>query len=340
MMATSRSSSRTHQQGLSLIELMLGMTIGLLIVASLTVVFVNSSRTNAETEKTSQQIENGRYAAQLLSDDLHLTGFYGEFDPATVATPGSKPDPCLTLPASLALAVALPIQGYDDGETVPSCLPTADLVANSDILVIRRASTCVAGSTGCDAVDVTKATYFQTGLCSADAGLYVIDTDASKFVLTKPPACGTVASPGPNTAALRAYYTHIYFVAKNNKAGDGIPTLKMLELGAGAFSSPISLVAGIDRMQIEYGVSATGTTPPVYTAAPVDTAAWRNVAAVKLHLLARNTAASAGYVDTKTYVLGKKLDGSDNSFGPASDAVKRHAYTTVVRLNNVAGRMP
>lgn len=340
MNGSSLSSSRIRQQGLSLIELMLGMTIGLLIVASLTVIFVNSSRTNAETEKTSQQIENGRYAAQLLSDDLHLTGFYGELDPAAVVTPATKPDPCLTLPASLALAVALPIQGYDDGETVPSCLPSADLVANSDILVIRRASTCVAGTTGCDAVDVAKATYFQTGLCSSDAGLYVIDTDASKFVLTKPPACGTVAAPGPNKAAVRAYYTHIYFVAKNNKTGDGIPTLKVLELGAGAFSAPISVVAGIERIQIEYGVAATGTTPPVYTAAPADTAAWRNVATVKLHVLARNTSASAGYTDTKTYVLGKKPDGSDNSFGPVGDAVKRHAYTTVVRLNNVAGRMP
>ncbi len=333
------SPSRFRQHGVSLIEMMLGITIGLLIVASLSLVFVNSSRTNAETEKTSQQIENGRYAAQLLSEGLRLAGFYGELNPVAVATPVTKPDACATTPASLATAVALPIQGYDSGEVMPTCLPTADLVANSDIFVVRRASTCIAGSTGCDAVDFSTATYFQTGLCASDLSQYVIDTDTSQFILTQPPTCGTVAAPGPTKAGLRGYYTNIYFVTQNNRAGDGIPTLKMLELGAGAFSAPIALVAGIERMQIEYGVVASATAPPVYTAAPADTAAWRKVAAVKLHLLARNTASSSGYTDTKTYVLGHKADGSDNSFGPYSDAFKRHAYTTVVRLNNVAGRI-
>lgn len=339
MAILSYSPSLVRQRGLSLIELMLGITIGLLIVASLSLVFVNSSRTNAETEKTSQQIENGRYAAQLISEDLRLAGFYGELNPAAVATPATKPDACATTPASLAAAIALPIQGYDKDETMPTCLPVADLVADSDIFVVRRASTCIAGSTGCDAVDFSKATYFQTGLCASDMSQYVVDTDTSKFILTQPPTCGTVATPGPTTASIRGYYTHIYFIAQNNKAGDGIPTLKMLELVAGAFSTPIALVAGIERMQIEYGVFADAATPPVYTAAPADTAAWRKVASVKLHLLARNTSSSPGYTDTKTYILGHKADGSDNSFGPYSDAFKRHAYTTVVRLNNVAGRI-
>ena len=333
------SRRRFCQRGVSLIELMLGMTIGLILIAGLSLIFVNSSRTNTETEKTSQQIENGRYATQLVLEDLRLAGYYGELNPVAVATPGAKPDACATGAASLAADTALPIQGYDAGEAVPACLPAAEVMADSDIFVIRRASTCVAGGADCEAIDYTKQTYFQTGLCASDAGQYVIDTDASKFLLTKPMACGVAATPGPNKASLRAYYTHIYFVAKNNRPGDGIPTLKMLELGAGAFSAPIALVAGIERMQLEYGVSASATAPPVYTAAPADTAAWRNVTAVKLNLLARNTASSPGYTDTRTYVLGKKADGSDNNFGPVNDAFKRHVYNTVVRLNNVAGRL-
>lgn len=318
---------------------MIGLAVGLLIVSSLTVIFANSSRTNAETEKTSQQIENGRYAVQLLLEDLRLAGYYGELNPVSVATPAIKPDACATAAVDLKPAVALPIQGYDDGDIAPTCLPTTDLVSNSDIVVVRRASTCVAGSTDCDAVDFTKATYFQTGLCASDSGQYVIDTDTSKFILTKPTACGTVAAPGPNKADQRAYYTHIYFIAQNNKVGDGIPTLKMLELGSGSFSAPIAVVAGIERMQIEYGVAVNASTPPVYTASPVDTAVWRNVTTVKLHLLARNTKSSPGYTDTKTYVLGKKADGTDNTFTPGG-AFKRHVFTTVVRLNNIAGRLP
>ena len=211
------------------------------------------------------------------------------------------------------------------------------MVTGSDILVVRRASTCLAGSTGCDAVDVSKATYFQTGLCASDSGQFVIDTDATKFVLTKPPACGASAPK----AGQRSYNTHIYFVAKNNKAGDGIPTLKMLELGAGSFNT-VALALGIEQMQIEYGNGVT----PVYAAMPALAAssaaaytdAWRHIVTVKLHLLVRNTTSSTGYTDAKTYTLGQKADGTAYTLTPGG-AFRRHVFTTVVRLNNVAGRL-
>lgn len=332
------------QTGVTLIEVMIGITIGLLIVATLTVVFVNSSRTHSEIERVSQQIENGRYASQVLADDLALAGYYGELNPASVSTPSTKPNACATASADLIVSLALPIQGYEDGETPPACLPVADLVANSDILVVRRSSTCVAGTTGCDAVDTTKGTYFQTGLCATDAGKFVIDTDATKFTLTKPvitspqvATCGTTAAA---TADIRAYNTHIYFVTQNNKAGDGVPTLKMISLGgtADGFSDAVAVAAGIERIQLEYGVAADATSAPVYTTAPVDTATWRKVTSVKLHVLARNVTVTPGYTDGKTYILGKKADGTENSFSPGG-GYKRHVYTSVARLNNVAGRL-
>lgn len=333
-------SASPRQRGISIIELMIGITVGLLVVAAVTGLFVNSSRSRAETEKTSQQIENGRYATQLLMDDLQLAGYYGELNPAAagvVSTPTTKPDPCATDAASLEAALALPIQGVDNGATVPGCV--SDARTGSDIVVIRRASTCTAGSAGCDAVDTSKLTYFQTALCSPSAGTYKIDTNAAIFSLTKTD-CSTVAG-------LRAYYTRIYFVANNNKAGDGIPTLKVAELGSGAFTIS-SLVAGIEQLQVEYGIDTNADgSPDAYTANP-DTYGtctgvacqtnWREVTAVKLHILARNTQSSTGFSDTRTYVLGQKADGSDNVFGPYNDAYKRHAYNTVVRLNNVAGR--
>jgi type IV pilus assembly protein PilW len=37
-------------------------------------------------------------------------------------------------------------------------------------------------------------------------------------------------------------------------------------------------------------------------------------------------------------VLGSAAT-TDNTFGPFNDAYKRHAYTSVVRLVNVAGRL-
>ena len=59
MTRTPRSNS-----GFSLIELMIAMTIGLLLLAGLTMIFVNSSNASREMQKTSQQIENGRFAIE------------------------------------------------------------------------------------------------------------------------------------------------------------------------------------------------------------------------------------------------------------------------------------
>src|SRR4051812_107713 len=103
MPAKFSSVIRNRQYGVSLIELMIGVTLGLLIITGLTAVFVNSSRARAETEKTSQQIENGRYAAQLLIDELQLAGYYGEMKPTTVVapTPATMPDPCSITTADL-----------------------------------------------------------------------------------------------------------------------------------------------------------------------------------------------------------------------------------------------
>ena len=63
------------QRGLSLIELMISITLGLIILASLSTLFVNQSRTRVELDKSSRMIDNGRYAMELLSNDLRLAGW-------------------------------------------------------------------------------------------------------------------------------------------------------------------------------------------------------------------------------------------------------------------------
>jgi type IV pilus assembly protein PilW len=69
-------TQRRRQSGVSLIELMVSVTLGLLILSGVLIVFVNASAARNEVERTSRQIENGRYASELLSEDLRLAGFF------------------------------------------------------------------------------------------------------------------------------------------------------------------------------------------------------------------------------------------------------------------------
>lgn len=356
------------QSGFSLIELMVSITIGLVIVASLAILFANNSRARLETEKSSLQIENGRYATTYLRDELRLAGYFGEFDPRGISMPGAAPDPSATDAASLGAALPVAIQGYHFGKdtTLASTLPSGvsslltDLRPNTDVLVVRRTSTCASGpttaETNCTAMDTSKYQYFQTTLCKSQlssvngsvplavSAQYVISTSSNVFTTTNPAVTSTptyLTQKNCSTAAVtRALYVHIFYVANNDATGDGIPTLKMLELGATAFKSPVAIAEGVETLQLEYGTDTNGDgAPDAWTPTPASTgAAWAQVTAVKLHLLVRNPQATGNFTDTRTYVLGGTAS-TDNTFGPYNDHYKRHLYTSVVRLNNVAGRL-
>jgi type IV pilus assembly protein PilW len=339
-------NSHRSNGGYTLVELMVAMTIGLAILAALVTIFANNSRARAEIDRANQQTENGRYAMQLISDDLHNAGYLAAFNPIPLTSPAVKPDACATDVPTLNSAMPLAIQGYDNGANAPTCLN--DLRPGTDILVVRRASTCAVGDAGCDAY-AAGAPYIQASGCSNTAELasgnvatfYALDTNTANLTLHQKD-CTT-------PAAWHQYRTHIYFVANNDTAGDGIPTLKRAELGVGGFTI-VPLVEGIENLQFEYGLDTSVPTtgaPAVFTADPdsyngcaasICVGYWRNAVAAKISLLARNTTTTPGYVDTKIYALGLNADGTVNTVGPTSDGYKRHAYESVVRLNNTSGR--
>jgi type IV pilus assembly protein PilW len=365
---------RAHiaQAGFTLIELMVSVVVGMVIVASLALLFANNSRARQEMEKTSQQIENGRYTTQTLRDDLRLAGYYGELSPKSLAAPAAVPDPSATDDASVSAALPIAVQGYHFGKDSASysTMPTGvsslltDIRSNTDVLVVRRTSTCYSGPTtaesNCSSMDTSSSKYFQTTLCSTHltnitdpTKLFVVGTDTAVFTTSNPSVSTYTptffAQKDCSTAAVtRAFNLHIYYIANNDVSGDGIPTLKMVSLGAASFSSPVALAEGIETLQIEYGVDTTGDgSPDTWAADPsagtanaaAAVAAWGQVTAVKLHVLARNTQSSSGqFIDTRSYVLGSTTS-ADNTYGPYNDAYKRHVYTTVVRMVNVAGRL-
>jgi type IV pilus assembly protein PilW len=340
-----RASAR--ETGFSLVELMIAVTLGILLVAGLATTFVNSSRARDEIERATQQIENGRYAMQVLSDDLRLAGYLGELDlvQASLATPGTKPDPCDPAPATLNTALPLHLQGYDLATASPGTCALTGLRSNTDILVVRRASTCV---TGAACPTVAGAPYFQASFCNNSAELgspsgtnhYRLDTTTANLNRTWRD-CAAVAST-------RQYLTRIYFVANDDVAGDGLPTLKRVELGAGGFSQPVAIAQGIENLQLEYGIDTNNDgVPDALTADPDNYGAcfgsgcianWQNVMSVKINLLARNTSISSDYTNTKSYTLGLLANGNPNTVGPFNDRYKRHVFQTEVRLHNPAGR--
>jgi len=335
------------QRGFSLIELMISITIGLVILIALSTLFINQSRARIEMDKSNRMIDNGRYALQLLSDDLRQAGYYGEFVPASgvPAVPSSLPDPCSVTATDMAnadgaFALQLPVQGYATTLTTtatfsPACaaIATANSVTlkpGSDIVVVRRVSTA---TPIVQSVGLSGVFYLQASLCQYDSVPFKIDTNPANLTLRQLGCTATSTTPYAN---LRQFMVDVYFVSQDDKAGDGIPTLKEIQIDPNTQNFVVTpLVEGIEYMQLEYGLDTNGDgIADNYITGPA-TADWPNVVAVKMHLLARNTESTRNYTDTKTYSLGPA--GSVTPSG-ANAHYKRHVYSQYIRMVNTAGR--
>jgi type IV pilus assembly protein PilW len=319
-----------RQAGVSLVELMVAITVGLMLIAATTILFASTSHSRQELQKTSRMMENGRYAQDMMIEDLRHAGFYGEL--AILAADVSVPDPCAIAPADLGwspvapLTVPAPVVGIGEGEATPVCVPQR--LAGTDIVVVRRVDTVARPVAALPA----NTTHVQVTRCAEDGPAFAVGRTAAELPLR-------LADCDVALAAARQYLVRIYYVASCNECGrDQIPTLKRVEL-VGDEMRVTPLVEGIENMQLDYGFDLDGDgtadrfLPGLSGVVGQADNDWGNLVSVRVNLLVRTPELPAGYVDDRTYTLG--LFGA---VGPFGDGWKRGVFASTARLNNPAGR--
>lgn len=275
--------------GFGLVELMVSLAIGLVLIAALVALFLGTSRNNREMATANSMIENGRFAIQLLENDIVHAGFWGTyvplFDDATVEgvpddVPTLVPDPCLDYATPwnanyIESLLGVYVQAYDEAQVAADSVCTTPTVAlqpdapvgnmspDSDLLVVRHADTCVPGTAPC-AADTAGNLYIQGSLCTADPFRYVLGrTGTDAFPLTQA-NCTTLAEK-------REFVSNLYYVAVLDVDGDGVeePTLMRSTFtqqagGTLEHGRPVPLVEGIDAFRVEFGFDGlSGTGDPV-----------------------------------------------------------------------------
>ncbi|NVO04649.1 MAG: PilW family protein [Rhodoferax sp.] len=336
-------TARRRHAGFSLVELMVSMAIGLVLIAGLATLYANSSYSGTELSKSIQQVENGRYAADLLSEDLAMAGYYGDLSSSGLSYAGGAV--CDTSTTAMGwdtatLKAPVAITGLSAAEAAAleaTCL--SNYKAGTEALVIRRLDptpvTPGAASNG--------GVYLQTSNCASDpvATPFVLSLASTDFTLQNKDCSA------PNV--VRRFLTRVYYVARcDDCPNDSIPTLKRAELNGSAMTV-VPIAEGIDNIGFEYGFDTDGDGAPdgfqsgLNPPAPLGTGSaatndWNNVVGVRVHLLSRSTAATAGFTDSKTYDFGLANATAGVPLGPFNDAFKRRAYAVTARLNNVAGR--
>lgn len=308
-------------RGLSLVELLVGMTLGLMLIAILISVYLGVKQSYQVQDALARMQENARLALRLITYDVRMAGARGDVAQAwTISESLTQPlggigGEChagwartLTLPSDGNITPALTgTNGTRDAFT--GCIDAAAHIAGTDVVSLHYAA---ADPLDDKAIEKGKA-YLRGTL----HGGLLFKASADKT----PPSDFAFPGTARNYRLVAvAYYVRPWSAiapTKKNPRGDGIPTLVRATLGDCGSSACVkneAMVEGIADLQVQYGIDhADGSGVHDYVNADAlgdfisasGKAQWRQVAALRIGLLARSLNTEPGYTDPNApYHLG------------------------------------
>lgn len=317
--------SLKQQAGLSLVEIMIAITLGLILMAGLIQFFIGSKQSFATLDSINGMQENGRYALRVISDSLHAADHWGGVESGDVSgTPGvAGVGSC---DAAWILNTDEGIRGFEGGVSSPlpaGCINAADYEPNTDAFVVRHA-----GGTFFKAADA-NATGNAVWVNSTVGGSATLMTGSA----IPADVLGTYNYP---------YNVDAYFIrpcsvragsacAATDDGGNPIPTLVRLTLDGNRLVEQ-ELVSGVEQMQIEYGVdNDLDTNADFYaSAAAVTNTQWPRVVSARISIVVRSD--TRGKIpDNSNYTLPS---GFTYTPAAADRSFSRKVFTRLIQIRN------
>lgn len=339
-----------RQRGITLVEMMVAMVVGLILLVGIVQLFISNKQAYRIQEGANVLNESARYLINQLQYDLRMADHWGgvEADEVDVASGiGAITGDCDGLAATLRVAGIYGIEG--SASSPLNCIPNADYVPNSDIVIVRYADPIrrASGALDDDRIYVRTAIgrrgYVFKGSALASVPSDLTPEDASAATVEDEVAlAGDVAN--------FEYRTFVYFLRRCSSQDlgtpgvcdnedDNIPTLARLSLD-GLSLVQQDVVAGVEQMQLAYGVDDNGDrAPDRYLSADDVTTAnrWGNVIDVKLSVLIRNNELDVTANDDATYRLYGGDDGNGVTYTVPEEAkgYRRKLFNTSIQIRNM-----
>ncbi len=318
---------RVNQLGMTLVEVLVAIVIGLFILAGLVTMFANTSTVRARFDRSAEQFENGRYALTVLGNDMKLAGYYGTYDKNETTLTTDLP--CSTTVSEWNTSISIFAHGSNQNElvsspTVMSCL--TDRKTNTDAIFIQRSATCVSGTGTCTTL-ANGAPGIQVSECGTEYSTtpfkIALQASTTPFGLLQKD-CGT-ASPAV-FAPVRRYIRRIFYVNNNDQ-------LVYVDIGSSVGAAQI-VSSNVENMQIEYGfdTDSDGTPDTFSSTLPVGVV-WNQAIGARIWLLVRDSQTTPAYTDTKSYTIGDVTIST-----PSPAGYQRHVYSSYVTFINPQGR--
>lgn len=338
---------RTKHAGLTMIELMIAMLLGILLMLSITAMFITNSRVYKEQESMSRVQENARFALETMIWDIRMAGYTGCADDVNEVVnhvEGADDDDSIFnfanavegseskanwQPSGSADQVANMVAGTDaisvsylDPLNISISEPMPNVSAELKVTSVGNLQEGdIIAVSDCDSADIMQLTEVQ------ESSLHLQHNSGAP-----PPA------PGNATKDLQKKYDTdaqiVSFVSRRYFIGNGAyggPSLFRTHNG----TTPQELIEGVEQMQLLYGQDTDGDKIADTYLDAASITDWGNVISVRLSLLFRTVKENFQIdPDSKTYNL---LGGTGNggvTVGPVNDHNRRRVFTTTIQIRN------
>ena len=330
---------------MSLVELMIGLALGLFVVAVMGTMYLGSRNTYSAQEAGTRLQENGRYAVETMANDIRMSGFRGcQGDEAVNNT--------LNTPTALLYNFGEPIWGSRNsgGAWSPTLAAPADALGAlpaGDVLVVRRPvglGWALIGEMASASADLPISV--TTGFAQGDL-LMVADCGGAAVLQATnatPGAAGRIAHvagaggvvPGVSGNALVRVYAHdarvwrmqtliYHLAASERRPGEAALWVYVHPVYNGG-TQRSELVTGVERLAITYGVDTNADLAVDRYRSADQVGNWGQVLDARIELLLSGGSASKS-TQAQTYVFGGETI-------TASDGRLRTVMSTLVSLRN------
>ena len=337
------TSAYSHR-GLSLVELLVALALGLVITLAVTQIFLSNKSVYSLQDAMARNQENGRFAVENISDDIRMAGYVGcgNLDRVPVNVIADPP-----------LLGEFDINNFIRGQDNVGASNDfgVDAAQGTDVIQIRKASSAGArvvekGQSSSAQIKVSENVGFNQGdtLLISDcltADIFNVTNVGNnqgndKFV--------TVAHASSNNtdnrlsklygsdAEVMVFQQVTYFVGENGREtpqGRQLRSLYKRVQTSSNVPDPVEVVDGVEDLQLEFGVDTNGNRQVNEYRTANNITDWSRVVSVNVRLL---LAAPEDSVAAQSGEFSQTVQFNGNNIG--GDGVFRDVYENTVAIRN------
>ncbi|GGL96623.1 hypothetical protein GCM10009425_04520 [Pseudomonas asuensis] len=284
----------SRQRGLSLVELMVAIVLGLLLIGGVLQIFLSSNKTYKTNLALSEVQEAGRFAMEFLTFDIRNASYRGECVGSLNELPDTSLKKKIKLNEDDRYQLAPGLKGWDSTKK-DNELPdwfTQKRLPGTDIILLKHAARPTE-------IKITHPPTPEIKTIKTSAATNILTGEL--LLISEPVGCDIFQNnSAPATASLSTsesfrynyslksevlkYNSSLYYISNSN---NGIPSLWRIDYSNPDASSfePEELVQGVQDMQIKYALGDdTGKITEDYVDAK-DDLDWSRVVAVRVNLV-------------------------------------------------------